>query len=49
MQCYIGYRIHYHLLQMLGKKNIKENEYWVIGQWKDLKDIAKLTDWYNWE
>ena len=46
MQCYIGYRIHYHLLQMLGRKNIEEKEYKVIGHWKDLKDIAKLTDWY---
>ena len=46
MQWYIGYRIHYHLLQMLGRKNIEEKEYKVIGHREDLKDIAKLTDWY---
>ena len=47
MQCYIGYRIHYHLLQMLGRKNITEKEYFVIGQRKNLKTIAELTDWYS--
>ena len=44
MQCYIGYRIHYHLLQILGRKNIEEKEYLVIGHKKDLKEIAKITD-----
>ena len=46
MQCYIGYRTHYHLLQMLGRKNIEENEYLIIGQEDDLENISKLTDWY---
>ena len=46
MQWYIGYRIHYHLLQMLRRNNIEENEYLVIGHKNDLKDIAKITDWY---
>ena len=31
---------------MLGRKNIEEKEYWVIGHRKDLKLIAQLTDWY---
>ena len=46
MQCYIGYRIHYHLLQMLGRKKIEEKEYKVIGHKHDLKDIAESANWY---
>ena len=46
MRCYIGYRIHYHLLQMLRKKIIEEKEYLIIGHRKDLKILVELTDWY---